>query len=290
VTVAVLGPGAVGTALAVPLVESGFEVVCVARRGTARVIESDGLSLRGESSVRRVRVNVVEELRDPVHLLLVAVKATGLVDALDRIVAEADVVLPVLNGLEHVEIIRRRLNGRVLAASIGRLEAYRSGPGEAVQTTPSPAITVFPDDPALQILRTAGFDVRIGTSEAAVLWEKSVRLAPLAAVTAISQRTLGELRTDEAWRETLERAIAEACAVAAADGVELDETAQWRILDTMPASVTTSTARDAAAGQPTELDAVLGAVVRAAHRLAVSTPTLEHLLAEAEDACRAPSH
>jgi 2-dehydropantoate 2-reductase len=101
---------------------------------------------------------------------------------------------------------------------------------------------------------------------------------------------LGELRSDGEWRATLEAAVAEACTVAAADGVTLNEAAQWEILDTMPGSVTTSTARDAAAGRPTELDAILGAVVRAAKRLGVAAPTLDRLLAEAEDACRAQSH
>ena len=66
---------------------------------------------------------------------------------------------------------------------------------------------------------------------------------------------------------------------------ELTE-AQWEILDTMPASVTTSAARDAAAGRPTELDAIVGGVVRAAERLGVETPTLERLLDEAEERCR----
>jgi 2-dehydropantoate 2-reductase len=113
-----------------------------------------------------------------------------------------------------------------------------------------------------------------------------VRLAPLAAATAITQQTLGALRSDDAWRSTIEAAVTEACAVAAADGVTLNEAAQWEILDTMPASVTTSTARDTAAGRPTELDAILGAVVRAGKRLDVATPTLDRLLAEAEDACR----
>jgi 2-dehydropantoate 2-reductase len=288
-TVAVLGPGAVGGALAVPLAEAGLDVVCVARPATAAAITSQGLSLRHGSVVRTVRVRAVEELDESVALLLVTVKATGLGDALERIKASPAVVLPLLNGLEHVDTIRRRLGGRVLAGSIGKLEAYRQGPTEVVQTTLAPLITIFPDDEA-DMLRRAGLDVRAGESEQAVLWEKTVRLAPLAAATAITQRTLGELRGDTMWRATLEDAVAEACAVAAADGVALNEAAQWEILDTMPASVTTSTARDAAAGRATELDAILGAVVRAARRLGVAAPTLDRLLAEAEDACRARSH
>ncbi len=289
-TVAVLGPGAVGTALAVPLAEAGLDVVCIARPATAAAITSQGLSLRHGSDVRTVRPRAAEELDEPVELLLVTVKATGLDEALGRIKSGASVVLPLLNGLEHVDTIRRRLDGHVLAGSIGKLEAYRDGPTEVVQTTAAPLITVFPEDGAAGLLRAAGLDVRAGESEPAVLWEKTVRLAPLAAATAITQQTLGRLRSDEEWRATLEAAVAEACAVAAADGVTLNEAAQWEILDTMPASVTTSTARDAAAGRPTELDAILGAVVRTAKRHDVAAPTLDRLLAEAEDACRAQSH
>jgi len=289
-TVGILGPGAVGTALAVPLAEAGLDVVCIAREAGVAAITAQGLSLRhGSDIVRTVWPRAVAELDEPVELLLVTVKATGLDDALGRIKSSAGAVLPLLNGLEHVNTIRQRLDGRVLAGSIGKLEAYRHSATETVQTTAAPLITIFPEDGAAGLLRAAGFEVRPGESERAVLWEKTVRLAPLAAATAITQQTLGELRSDSGWRSTLEAAVREACRVAAADGVALNEAAQWEILDTMPGTVTTSTARDVAAGRPTELDAILGAVVRAAERLGVGAPTLDRLLAEAEDACRAPS-
>ena len=56
----------------------------------------------------------------------------------------------------------------------------------------------------------------------------------------------------------------------------------------MPADLTTSTARDAAAGRPTELDAIAGAVVRAANRLQVPVASLESLLAEARTRVGSP--
>jgi 2-dehydropantoate 2-reductase len=287
--IGVLGPGAVGGALAVRLVQAGVRVICVAPTDTAQAIGSSGLTLRHGSAIVTARPEAVEQLEEPVDLLLITVKAPALDNALGRIVATPTAVLPLLNGLEHVGAIRRRLDGRVIAGSIGRLEAYRAGPTEIVQTTPAPVISVAEEDGAAGLLRLAGFEVRIGESEAAVLWEKLVRLAPLAAATAITQQTLGDLRTDVHWRQALEAAVAEACAVAAADGVTLNEAAQWEILDSMPGSVTTSTARDAAAGRPTELDAIVGAVVRAAQRNGVDVPTLERLLADAEDACQARS-
>lgn len=288
--VGVLGPGAVGGVLAVGLAQAGVDVVCIARPATAEAISSDGLTLRHGQNLFRAHPRVVAELVDPVDLLLVTVKAPDLDDALGRISAEATTVLPLMNGLEHVEAIRARLDRHVVAGSIGRLEAYRDGPTQIVQTTTAPLVTVASADGAARLLQEAGFEVRVGESECAVLWEKLARLAPLAAATAVTQRTLGELRADPHWRATLEAAVNEACSVAAADGVALNPAAQWEILDTMPTSVTTSTARDAAAGRPTELDAIVGAVVRAAMRLDVRAPTLEHLLVAAEEACRARSH
>jgi 2-dehydropantoate 2-reductase len=285
-TVGVLGPGAVGGVLAVPLALSGARVICIARPETADAIARHGLTLDRLGEVSRAKLEATDRLDEVVDLLLITVKAPSLEDALERVAAGATTVLPLMNGLEHVGAIRDRMEGTVIAGSIGRLEAYRETPTRTVQTTPTPLITVASENGAAELLRVAGFDVRIGKSEGAVLWEKLARLAPLAAATAITQQSLGELRSDPGWRATLEAGVAEACEVAGADGVPLSEAAQWQILDTMPASVTTSTARDTAAGRPTELDALLGAVVRAAARLGVATPTLQGLLIEAEEACR----
>lgn len=287
--VAILGPGAVGGMLAVRLAQTDADVICVTRPDAAAAIRSEGLTLRHGQSVASARPEAVEALREPVDLLLITVKAPALDDALDRVAARATAVVPLMNGLEHVEAIRRRLGANVIAGSIGRLEAYREGRTRIVQATAAPLVTLAAADGVAERLTGAGFDVRIGESERAVLWDKLVRLAPLAAATAATQRSLGELRTDPEWRATLEAAVAEACAVAGADGVILTTAAQWETLDTMPASVTTSTARDAAAGSPTELDAHLGAVVRVARRLKVPAPTLERLLVEAEAACQALS-
>jgi 2-dehydropantoate 2-reductase len=233
----------------------------------------------------------VEGLEEAVDMLLVTVKAFALDEALERIAAEPLTIVPLLNGLEHVERLRALLGGRVVAASVGRLEAYRDGPTLVAQTTGRPVVTLAPDGKLVDVLlAAAGADVRRGASERAVLWEKVARLAPLAAATAITQRPVGDLRDDPEWRDRLERAVGEACAVAAAEGVELDPAAQWKIIDAMPAELTTSSARDVAAGRPSELDAITGSVVRVARRLGAPTPTLDRLLEAAEEElCRASS-
>jgi 2-dehydropantoate 2-reductase len=282
-TIAVLGPGAVGGALAVPLSLAGARVICIARAHAAAVIAHEGLTLDRCGEELQAHPEVTYELRDDVDLLLVTVKAPALEDALQRIAAECDIVLPLMNGLEHVATLRERFGERVVVGSIGRFEAFRESPARIVQTTPRPLLTM---SAPVDVFDAAWFDVHIVDDERRVLWDKLARVAPLAAATAATRQPVGELRTDPEWRERLDAAIQEVCAVADAEGVELSAGAEWEIIDAMPATLTTSTARDVAAGRPSELDAITGAVVRAGRRLGVQTPALEELL---EEACRVPS-
>jgi len=286
VTIAILGPGAVGGVLAVGFLDAGVDVTCIARPATAEVIRSEGLSLRQGEKVHGVRPEVTTELTEPVELLLVTVKAPALDDALDRVKAAPGFVVPLLNGIEHMETVRQRLpDAQVVGASIGRIEAWLERPGVVVQPTPSVVMTVAAGAP-VELLRRSGAEVRENGSADEVLWEKLARQAATAVITTITQRPVGELRSDPEWGPRFREAIAEACRVAAADGVTLSPEAEWGIIEAMPPLLTSSTARDIAAGVPSELDAITGAAVRAGQRLGVDTPVLSQMLA---DACRASS-
>ena len=290
-TVAVLGPGAVGGSLIVRLSLVGVPVICVARPETVGIIALSGISVESPDGAATVRPEVAEELERPVGLLLVTVKAPALEEALQRVdpasVAEG-VVLPLLNGLEHMEVLRDRFPGRVAAGTISHFQAYRVGRVQIIEATRSPVITMASEevprgelDYAADVLRLGRMDVRVGESERRVLWHKAARISALAAATAASGRSVGELRADADWNQRLQRAIAEACAVAEADGVQLRPAAQWDIIEQMADETTTSAARDVAAGRRSELDAIVGSVLRAAERYDIPTPTLSALASSA---------
>lgn len=302
--VAVLGFGGIGG-----LVAARTGAMCVGTERTVAAVRAKGLTLVHGDSTTVVHPDAVERLDRPVSLLLVAVKSYGLEGAVARLAPEAlagAVILPLLNGLEHVDRLRVLLDGvrgdsphrghRVAAGSIGRVEATSPEPGVVVQRTQGDAVITASCrdleptelEASLSPLRVPGLAVVVGVDEAHVLWEKSARLAALAAATVASGLPVGALRADPAWRNRLRAAVGETCAVAAADGVELDAAGQWAIIEAMPADLTTSTARDAAAGRPTELDAIAGAVVRAANRLQVPVASLESLLAEARTRVGSP--
>ena len=122
-TLAVLGPGGVGGFLAAALHRAGEPVVVVAREPTARVIERDGLRV---SSHRlgdfRATPRAVPSLDETVEVLFVAAKAPALAEALERIGREPELVVPLLNGLDHMAVLRDRFSAPVIAGSI-RIEA-----------------------------------------------------------------------------------------------------------------------------------------------------------------------
>ena len=286
-TAAILGPGAVGGSLAVRLANAGVQVICVAHPEAVGLIALAGLVVESPEGTLTARVEASEHLAKPVDLLLVTVKAPALEDAIERVDPSAvsdGVVVSLLNGLEHMDVLRARFDGRVAAGSISHFQAYRAGRVQIVEATLAPVITMASEslsrtrvEQAADMLRRARIDVRVGENERRVLWHKLARIAPLAAVTAVSGRTVGELRDDPKWRPKLDGGIVEACAVAEADGVSLRPAAQWAIIDEMADETTTSAARDVAAGRRSELDALLGAVLRAAERLDVPCPTLTEL-------------
>jgi 2-dehydropantoate 2-reductase len=250
---------------------AGERVVCVARPAAAAAIAEAGLTLVIGDDEKCLRLDAVEALEEPVDLLLVTVKAPGLDDAIARIGAEPGVVLPLLNGLEHMEVLRARFDD-VLAATIGKFEGYKESATCVVQQTPGVVNVASAEAPGQ--LGRAGIATQLWDSEQDVLWEKLARQGPIALLTSVTGRTIGELRPDPRLRLTIE----EACAVAAADGASTTVDEQWAVVESLPDWATSSTARDVAAGRPSELDAIAGGVVRAGRRLGVRTPTFEELL------------
>jgi len=192
-TIAVLGPGGVGGLLAGALDRAGSEVVVVARESTAEVIARQGVSVQSVIFGDFVaHPRALARLEEPVWALIVATKARGLEAALQRIAVEPEIVLPLLNGLDHLAVLRERFAPpSVLAGSI-RVEADRPRPGAVVHTSRFLLVSMASAYPAAQpamqsladALVQAQVPVKIGDSEAQVMWSKLVRLNALACVTS----------------------------------------------------------------------------------------------------------
>jgi 2-dehydropantoate 2-reductase len=282
-TVAVLGPGGVGGFVAGALARSGEPVTVVAREDTAADIARDGLhvdSVRlGAFTVHPAAVAVLEA---PADVLVVAVKAPALEAALERVRAAPRLVVPLLNGVEHVERLRQRFATSTVCAASIRIAAERAAPGRIVHTSPIFRIEMAPElepvEAFAHALRRAEVPAKVLGSEAQVLWTKLARLAALGLTTAASGRTIGEVRAHPRWRMLLQGAVDETAAVARAEGAGVEPGAVLAELASLEGAQTSSLARDVAAGCETELDAIGGAVLRAAARHGIDAPSVAELL------------
>jgi 2-dehydropantoate 2-reductase len=282
---AILGAGGVGGLVGGALARSGAPVTLVATERTAAAVAAAGLRV---SSVRlgdfEVRPPAVTRLTDPVDVLVVAVKATSLDAALDRVAAEPAIVVPLLNGLDHLARLRARFGPRVPAATI-RVESTRTEPGVVVHTSPFLSVDVAAEDPTLAArlealvaeLRAAGIPAERRDSEAAVMWSKLSRLVALATVTSAAGLPMGGVRADPRWRAALEGVAREASAVATAEGAPTDPEAKLEELAAVHDDFRSSMQRDIAARHEPELDAIAGAVIRAGARHGVRCPTIQWL-------------
>ena len=285
-SIGVLGPGGVGGFLAAALARAGENVVVIARESTAAAIAANGISVR---SVRLgdfvAHPRAVAECGEPVDVLLVATKAVGLDVALGRVTTDPGLVVPLLNGLDHMAVLRARFGADRVAAGTIRIESDRTRTGEIVQTSPFLRVDLAADNAALmpainelaQALVGAEVPVQIGSSEAQTLWSKLVRLNALASTTSAANRPIGFIRSDPEWRETLTACIYETAAVANADGADIDPVERIAELDDAHAELGSSMQRDIAAGREPELDAIAGAVLRAGARHGIPCPTVERL-------------
>ncbi|HEX3875181.1 MAG TPA: 2-dehydropantoate 2-reductase N-terminal domain-containing protein, partial [Solirubrobacteraceae bacterium] len=145
--IAVLGAGGVGGLVAALLDRAGIAATVVAREPTAELIGRRGFTV---SSVRfgefAANPRVVSRLETDHDVLVVATKANGLDAGLERIVGTPTLVVPLLNGLDHLTVLRERYGTRAVAATI-RVEAERLAPGVIVHSSSFLRVEMASTDP-----------------------------------------------------------------------------------------------------------------------------------------------
>ncbi|HXP14803.1 MAG TPA: 2-dehydropantoate 2-reductase, partial [Actinomycetes bacterium] len=252
--VAVLGPGGVGGLVAALLARRGDQVTCLAPPATAAHLAANGLELRSPSlGEARVTVEAATRLDHPVDVCFVTVKATQLAEAIEAVPAEAlgdGLVVPFLNGLDHVAWLRGRYPPDQVATGTIRIESTRVGPGVIEHASPFAVVELAAgkaprrrvEELAARLAET-GLDVTVRDDEAAALWSKLCVLAPIALVTTWTAAPIGEARAGH--RDELVAVVHEIAAAARADGVDLDETATVGILERVPDPTRSSMQKDA---------------------------------------------
>jgi 2-dehydropantoate 2-reductase len=274
---AILGVGAVGGLMGTALATLGERVTLVVRpESLASYPRNVMLSRAHDSMVAPAETTAT--LSAPIDVLWVATKAYQLHSALDAVRVLPKCVVPLLDGLDHIETLRARFgDARVVPGSIA-VEAEKIAPGEFLQRSSFLRLSLAAGGKAslgqiVTRLGELGFTSNFYACEQTMLWSRLCLIAPLALVTAASGMSKGEVSGSAEWSFKVKGAIAEACAVANAGGAVIDPAQPQELFQSLPPEVRTSMEKDLAGGRELELAAIAGPILRGAKRYGISVST-----------------
>jgi 2-dehydropantoate 2-reductase len=287
--IGILGPGAIGSMLAALLDRSGYNVCCYGSEHAVESIRQDGIQVEsGVFGSFNSRPTASVGASSKVDILFVAVKAPALEAALVSIpdsIGSDTAIVSLLNGIGHRELIRRVFGPKVVVGAIGAVEASLSEYRVVQHRSPMiPHIEIASDTDVgseilssiVAVLENAGLSATIRRNENEVIWRKLARLSAIATMTAYTQLSVGEIRTDKELRAQLQAIVDELCHIARAEGVDCSAAYVMQQIDGLPEALTTSLQRDIRAGRPSEIQSILGEPIRLGQSLGLSLPKLEH--------------
>ena len=291
--VAVLGAGAMGCLYGAALHRGGADVVLVdVNPQHIAAINAGGLELDTRAGIERLPLPArrPEELREPVDLILLFTKTFHTDAALQGTAAAIGPdthVLTLQNGLGNDEVVARHVARDKVIAGVSTLPSDLVGPGK-VRSHGEGGSQIYPafgDDPAFarqvaELLGAGGLPTTLVPDIQAAIWGKAIFNATMNTLCALTRRTPGFLGAHEESRALIHAAVEEGIAAAHACGVAVDGGkihALTQVSVTDHADHEASMLQDVKAGRRTEVDAIAGAIVRAAREAGVATPVLETL-------------
>jgi 2-dehydropantoate 2-reductase len=280
---AILGAGAIGGLVGTAVASIGESVTVLVRPERLRGYPAN-LSVERPSGAITAPAKVSVTLPNSVDVLWIATKTYQLKASLQAVQSLPRCIVPLLNGVDHVEVLRAHFGrDRVLPATIA-VEAEKLAPGRFVQRSPFVNLNLAASgEQALGAivarLRDLEFTCRFIQNEQTLLWSKLCFLGPFALVTSASGMNKGEIYADAEWKCKLLSAITEACAVAKASRAKVDAAQIQAIFDGLPSGIRSSMQKDLASRRQLELDAIGGPIVRGGERYGVDVSTTAALIA-----------
>ncbi len=291
--VLVVGAGALGGYFGGRLLEAGRDVAFLVRPRRGEEIARHGLRIESAHGDAHLRPRTVlaggGDLGGPYDLILLAVKAPALEGAMDDLapaLGAETAILPVLNGMRHLDRLAERFGPERVLGGVAQIPASLGPEGRVRHLGRVHGLTFgeVAGGGASERVRAiaalcegARFDARASGAIVQEMWEKWVMLAALAGMTCLMRASVGDILAAPGGREALLALLAECRAVAEAAGhaprpaaVE----AATAMLTAEGSPLTASMLRDIEGGGPTEGEHVLGDMADRAERMGVATPLL----------------
>jgi 2-dehydropantoate 2-reductase len=292
--IAIMGTGGVGGYFGGLLAKAGEDVTFIARGEHLRAILEQGLrveSVHGDFTVYPAQASDNPKTVGPVDLIIFATKTHQIevaAEAMRPLIGPQTAVLPLHNGLDAYERTAVVLGPAPVLGGICQVGSQIAAPGVIRQMTQfRRVVTGELDGPItprveriVEIMRKTGIQAEASDDIQTVRWTKFIFIAPYSGVGAVTRVPIGEFRACPESRVLLEQAMREVEAVAAVKGVILDPDVVAKTLafcDNVEPRMMASMQRDVLDGRPSELDSLVGVMVRFGAALGAPVPTFRFL-------------
>ncbi|WP_219952715.1 oxidoreductase [Dickeya zeae] len=280
-SIALIGPGAIGTTIAALLHDvNRTPVLCGRTAHPQLVLRRDD----GEVVVPGPVLSNPAMLNHPFDLVFLAVKTTQVADCADWLATLCDentVVCALQNGVEQKTKLTPFINGAQVLPSVVWFPAQRE-PDASVWLRAKPRLTL-PDVPEAQqvvdALSGTRCAVELSSDFTSVAWRKLLQNA-VGGLMVLANRRAGMFSRDDITELALAY-LRECLAVARAQGAVLDDSVPQEIVDVFhhaPADLSTSILADRQANRPLEWDIRNGVIQRYGHLHGIPTPISDVLV------------
>ncbi|GAB3815083.1 ketopantoate reductase family protein [Pontibacter rugosus] len=292
--IAVVGIGGVGGYYGGKLAkryadDPGYEITFIARGDHKSKIEKEGLRLELEEGTAFIHPSKVVETPQQLgkqDLIIFCVKSYSLEQVAEQFetnITPATVLLPLLNGVDGIEYLQNRYPEAQTLWGCVYIVSSKTAPGVVkVQGKYNRLVWGNPKLPAEVLQRVkalfedAGINQEFYDDVENKVWEKFAFISPVASLSSLSDKTMGQLVGQDDLRQQLINLMQEIKLIAAAKGVELPENIveqNLKVVEKLPHEATSSMQRDFREGNRTELENLTGYIVREGEKAGISTPT-----------------
>ncbi|KYD06835.1 2-dehydropantoate 2-reductase [Saccharococcus caldoxylosilyticus] len=289
--VLVVGAGAVGGYFGGRLLEKGVDVTFLVRERRKKQLQERGLvihSVHGDA-VLSPKLLVTGEQAEPFDVVIFSNKAYHLPEAIrdaKPYVGEATMILPLLNGMAHMDMLWKEFGKDNVLGGLCFIEATLNENGEIVQTSASHDVRFgeWSGERTERVLALeqlfSGCNARFRLSEHIVIdmWNKYLFIATMSGVTTLFRAPIGPIRSGEYGQEIVDGLLREIAAVMQAHGAPLTEEMvdqQLAQLNKIEAAMKSSMQRDMEKGQLIEADHLQGYLLSLAKQYEIETPLLK---------------
>lgn len=287
----IVGAGAIGGYFGGRLLEKGEDVTFLVRDRRKKELESTGLNIKSVNGDCQLTPKLItkdneSENYDVVLLSTKSYQLAGAIEDVRPFVGEKTMVLPLLNGISHVDQLVDAFGEQSVIGGLCFVEATLDEKGTIVQASPMNQL-VYGERSGEETDRIkqlkGSFD---GTKADFVMsgnidqemWHKYLFITAMSGITTLFEEPIGPIRELTSGQRTIAALLKELEKVMESIGAPVEQGISGKLLDkinSMGEGMKSSMQRDAEKSQPIEVDHLQGWLLEKANEQEISVPVLE---------------